>query len=92
MEMNLPLIQRCPIAIPPQATSIISHLLRAPYRTELERCADVTLLLLAGFDTSANSVSWTLIEIYRNPPVLDRIRVRPASDSCRPMLAEERTR
>jgi cytochrome P450 len=36
--------------------SIIGHLNRSPYKSDKERVADVTILMSAGFDTTANQV------------------------------------
>jgi cytochrome P450 len=51
-------------------SSIIGHLVRSPYPTELERIADVTIFMLAGHDTTAYQVSWIIIEILKHPQVL----------------------
>jgi len=37
------------------------------YKNDMERVADVLLLLFAGHDTTAYSIAWTLIELAKNP-------------------------
>jgi hypothetical protein len=46
-------------------TSLIGHLIRSPYPTELERIADLTILILAGHDTTGYQLSWIIIEIIK---------------------------
>eukprot|EP00596_Hydrurales_sp_CCMP1899_P001201 CAMPEP_0119042294 /NCGR_PEP_ID=MMETSP1177-20130426/14520_1 /TAXON_ID=2985 /ORGANISM="Ochromonas sp, Strain CCMP1899" /LENGTH=303 /DNA_ID=CAMNT_0007008973 /DNA_START=714 /DNA_END=1625 /DNA_ORIENTATION=- len=55
-------------------SSIIAHLVRSPYPTELDRIADVTIFMLAGHDTTAYQVSWIIIEILKHPHVLIKLR------------------
>lgn len=55
-------------------TSIIGHLVRSPYPTEIERVADVTIFMLAGHDTTAFQLSWIIIELARNPDVVKKLR------------------
>eukprot|EP00961_Rhodomonas_salina_P103104 1386392-Rhodomonas_salina.1 len=43
-------------------SSVIAHLLRAEYATEDDRIADAILFLLAGYDTTAWTTIWTLVE------------------------------
>lgn len=45
--------------------SAIAHLFRAEYPREDERIADAILLLLAGYDTTAHTTVWTMIEVSR---------------------------
>ena len=56
-------------------SSIIGHLIRSPYPTDVERVADVTILMLAGHDTTAYQVSWIIIELARHPDVVRKLRV-----------------
>ena len=53
-----------------------THSLRisSPYPSDRERVADVTTFLLAGHDTTGYQISWIVIEISRNPSVLQKIR------------------
>lgn len=55
--------------------SILGHLIRSPYRSDVERCADMTTFLLAGHDTTSFSLAWTLIEIAKHPEIYDKIKV-----------------
>ncbi|HEX9376820.1 MAG TPA: cytochrome P450 [Actinomycetota bacterium] len=40
---------------------------------------EVVTLILAGYDTTANSLSWTWFLLARNPEVLDRVRAEQAA-------------
>jgi cytochrome P450 len=46
-------------------SSIIGHLVRSPYPTELDRIADITIFILAGHDTTGYQLSWIIIEIIK---------------------------
>jgi cytochrome P450 len=46
-------------------STIIGHLLRSPYPTELDRIADITIFILAGHDTTGYQLSWIVIEIIK---------------------------
>ena len=54
--------------------SILGHLVRTPYKTDKERRADMTILLIAGLETSSYSISFIMIEIARNPDVLAKLK------------------
>mmetsp|Transcript_70673 Transcript_70673/g.147202 ORF Transcript_70673/g.147202 Transcript_70673/m.147202 type:complete len:499 (-) Transcript_70673:185-1681(-) len=54
--------------------SAIGHLLRSPYPNEKARTAEMSVLLLAGAETTAHTTSWTLWEVFRNPQVLQKVR------------------
>ena len=54
--------------------SILGHLVRSPYKSEKERCADMTTLMIAGHETTAYTLSWIMIEIARNPDVLAKLK------------------
>ena len=55
-------------------TSIIGHLIRGPYPSDLDRVADVTIFMLAGHDTTAYQLSWIIIELARHPEVVKTLR------------------
>ena len=55
-------------------TSLIGHLVRSPYKSDKERCADMTMLLVAGLDSTAYTISWIIIEIAKNPDVLAKMK------------------
>ena len=46
----------------------------SPYKSDNERCADVLVFLIAGHDSTAYSLSWVILEVARNPTVLQRIQ------------------
>jgi cytochrome P450 len=50
--------------------SILGHLVRSPYASDKERCADMTTLMIAGQDTTSYTLAWILLEISRHPAVL----------------------
>lgn len=56
--------------------TIISRIMNNPhYNSDDERAADIVILLAAGHDTTAYSISWTLLETIRNqPPELAQYR------------------
>lgn len=54
--------------------SILGHLLRSPYPSDRERCADMTTFLLAGHDTTSYSLAWTLIEVAKQPEIYQKIK------------------
>ena len=54
--------------------SILGHLVRSPYKSEKERCSDMSTLMIAGHETTAYTVSWIMIEIARNPDVLAKLK------------------
>jgi cytochrome P450 len=37
--------------------SIMAHLLKTPYKSDMERCADMTTFLVAGHDTTSYTVA-----------------------------------
>jgi cytochrome P450 len=55
-------------------SSIIGHLIRSPYPTELDRIADLTTFILAGHDTTGYQLSWIIIECVKHPDVLLKLR------------------
>ena len=54
--------------------SILAHLVRTPYPSDTERCADMSIFMIAGHETTANTLAWTIIEISRNPDVYTRLK------------------
>ena len=54
--------------------SILGHLVRSPYASDVERCADMTLFVGAGSDTIAYTLAWTFLEISRNPEVYHKLK------------------
>jgi cytochrome P450 len=53
--------------------SILGHLVRSPYPSDKERCADMTTLMIAGHDTSY-TLAWIFLEITRHPAVLTHVK------------------
>ena len=54
--------------------SILGHLVRSPYASDKERCADMTTLMVAGHDTTSYTLAWIFLEISRHPEVLTQIK------------------
>jgi cytochrome P450 len=56
------------------------------YRSDDERASDILTFLVAGHDTTAYSIAWTLIELARRPDLQDRLRTELKNanhmDSC----------
>jgi cytochrome P450 len=52
----------------------LAHLIKTPYKSEKERCADMTILIFAGFDTTANSIAWIMVEVAKQPHISEKIR------------------
>eukprot|EP01036_Dinobryon_divergens_P024387 gene24387-32834_t len=55
-------------------SSILAHLVRCPYPSDGERCADMLTHMVAGHDTTAYSLSWIMVEVARHPEVQQRIQ------------------
>ena len=55
-------------------SSILSYIVRCPYDTEAERVEEMYAFVIAGYETTAVSLSWVVIEIARNPQVLQRLQ------------------
>lgn len=55
-------------------SSILAHIVRGPYRNDEERCADMTIFMVAGHDTTSYSMSWIIIEVARNPHVYAKLK------------------
>lgn len=54
--------------------SILGHLVRSPYASDKDRCADMTTLMIAGHDTSSYTLAWIFLEISRHPVVLTQLK------------------
>ena len=54
--------------------SILGHLVRSPYASDVERIADMTIFVGAGSDTVAYTLAWTFLEISRNPEVYQKLK------------------
>ena len=54
--------------------SILGHLIRSPFKSDHERCADMLMYMIAGHDTSAYSLAWTIIEVARHKDVYTKIK------------------
>lgn len=58
----------------PVEDTIIDRIMKNPtYKTDMERAADVTLLLIAGHDTTAYTISWILRELAKNPAEQEKL-------------------
>ena len=56
-------------------TSILGHIVRCPYLTEAERLEDMYGFIIAGYETTAVSLTWAVIEIARDPRVLAKLQL-----------------
>ena len=54
--------------------SILGHLVRTPYVSEKERCADMTVFMMAGHDSTSNTISWIIVEVSKNKKILQKIQ------------------
>ena len=54
--------------------SILGHLVRSPYKTDKERRADMTVLMIAGLETSSYSIAFIMIEVAKHPEVLAKLK------------------
>jgi cytochrome P450 len=59
---------------PLKGTMIQQIMICDAYKNDAERAAEVFMLLTAGYDTTANSLAWILLELARNPAELSRLR------------------
>ena len=53
---------------------ILAHIIRSPYPNDKERCADMTIFMIAGHDTTSNSMAWVVCEIAKNPDMLLKLQ------------------
>jgi len=53
---------------------VLSHLVRIPYKNDTERLADLVSFVIAGYDTTAFSLSWIFKEIAEHPEAVDKMR------------------
>lgn len=57
------------------SVSVINCIAQNPcYRSDTERCSDILTFLVAGHDTTAYSIAWTLIELARHPEEQSKLR------------------
>ena len=54
--------------------TILGHLMRTKYRNDAERVADLSMLMFAGHDTTANQLALIMVELSRNPQVVAKMR------------------
>lgn len=73
-ERNMAMVQRILDnyrALPPGAAApetVVSLIARnGAYRNDRERCADLLIMLIAGHETTAFSICWTLAELAKHP-------------------------
>lgn len=59
---------------PIPGTVIDSIVNNTSYANDKERGADILLLLIAGYDTTAYSLAWTLLELAKNPTAQQRLQ------------------
>jgi cytochrome P450 len=58
-----------------QETTILSCIVNnTKYKDDTHRIADMVMFLYAGYETTSNSLSWTFLELARNPEELKRLR------------------
>jgi len=55
--------------------SILAHLIRSPYTSDKERCADMLTFLIAGHDTTGYTLAWFILETSRHPHILKQIQL-----------------
>ncbi|CAJ1939199.1 unnamed protein product [Cylindrotheca closterium] len=62
-------------ANPNHETSLV-HLIASDseYESDDERARDILVFFFAGFDTTAHSIAWTLLELARNPKEQTKLR------------------
>eukprot|EP00596_Hydrurales_sp_CCMP1899_P004152 CAMPEP_0119043960 /NCGR_PEP_ID=MMETSP1177-20130426/27399_1 /TAXON_ID=2985 /ORGANISM="Ochromonas sp, Strain CCMP1899" /LENGTH=243 /DNA_ID=CAMNT_0007013189 /DNA_START=645 /DNA_END=1372 /DNA_ORIENTATION=+ len=57
-----------------KGVSIMAHLLKTPYKSDMERCGDMTTFLVAGHDTTSYTIAWILVEVTKNPHIRLKIQ------------------
>jgi cytochrome P450 len=57
-----------------KSCSIMAHLIKTPYKSDKERCGDMTIFLTAGQDTTAYSIAWIMIEVAKHPHISEKIK------------------
>ena len=74
---------------PKPNTSTLIHMLlnEQEYESDDERIRDMISIIFAGFDTTAHTISWTLLELARSPE--EQTKVRSALSKC--LSKEERS-
>ena len=58
----------------PADQTILGHLMRSSYRSDGESVADLSMLVFAGHDTTANQLALIMCELSRNPQVVAKMR------------------
>ncbi len=60
----------------PMKDTIIDRIMgnNETYQNDDERCADIMILIVAGFDTTAQTIAWTLKELAKNPKSQEELR------------------
>jgi cytochrome P450 len=54
--------------------SSLACIIRSPYPSDQARVADITTFLIAGHDTTGYQIAWIIIELARNPRVVEVLR------------------
>ena len=62
--------------------SILAHLVRSPYPSDIERCADMSVFMVGGHETAAHTLAWIIIEMARNPAI--RMKLKAEIDATAP--------
>jgi cytochrome P450 len=57
-----------------KSVSIMAHLIKTPYKSDMERCADMTVFTVAGHDTTSFSIAWNIIEVAKQPHIYQKIK------------------
>jgi cytochrome P450 len=52
----------------------MAHLVKTPYKSDMERCADMTIFTVAGHDTTSFSCAWNMIEVAKQPHIYQKIK------------------
>jgi cytochrome P450 len=54
--------------------SIMAHLLKIPYKSDMERCGDMLTFKGAGHDTTSYTCAWILVEVSKHPQICLKIQ------------------
>jgi cytochrome P450 len=55
--------------------SILGHLVRSPYVSDRERCADMTMFMVAGHDTTSHTLAWIILALTNHPEALSKLKL-----------------
>ena len=55
-------------------SSILAHIVRGPFSSDSERCAEMTNFMVAGIDSTSYTLSWIIIEISKLSHVQERLK------------------